>query len=106
MKNILKAYMNWKILLGIGAIILLAYTFVPQIANYSWILLALLCPLSMMFMMAGMNHGDSTSKKVFVCPECSMSYEDAEWAKKCAAWCKEYKSCNLEITEHSIKTSL
>ena len=103
MKNILKACMNWKVLLGMGAVILLAYIFVPQIANYSWILLALICPLSMMFMMAGMKHGDSMQKKVFVCPECNLSYEDAEWAKKCATWCREHKSCNLEITKHAIQ---
>jgi hypothetical protein len=61
MNKILKMCMNWKVLLGIGAVILLAYLFAPQIANYSWILLALLCPLSMMFMMASMNHNNDKS---------------------------------------------
>lgn len=95
--------MNWKVLLGIGAVILLAYLFVPNLASYSWVLLVLACPLSMMFMMAGMKHDSDTPKKVFVCPECNLSYEDADWAKKCAAWCKEHHSCNLEITEHAVK---
>ena len=95
--------MNWKVLLGIGAVILLAYLFVPNIASYSWILLVLLCPLSMMFMMAGMNHGNSKSEKVFMCPECGLGYKDAEWAKKCAAWCKLHKTCNTEIIKHAVK---
>ena len=95
--------MDWKVLLGIGIVILLAYLFVPQIANYSWILLALICPLSMMFMMAGMKHGDDKSEKIFICPECNLEYKDAEWAKKCATWCKEYNSCNLEIIKHAVQ---
>ena len=95
--------MNWKVLLGIGVAILLAYLFVPQIANYSWILLALICPLSMMFMMAGMKHGHDKSERIFVCPECNLGYKNADWAKKCAAWCKKHRSCNLEITEHAVK---
>ena len=103
MKNILKVCLNPKVLIGIGAAIVLAYLFVPQIANYSWVLFALACPLSMIIMMAGMKHGNSAAEKVFVCPECGLSYKDAEWAKKCAAWCKEHQSCNLEITDHAVK---
>jgi hypothetical protein len=103
MKNILKMCVNWKVLLGIGAVILLAYLFVPNIASYSWVLLVLACPLSMMLMMAGMNHGNDKSEKVFMCPECGLGYKDAEWAKKCATWCKEHNSCNLEITKHAVK---
>lgn len=102
MKNILKMCMNWKALLGIGAVILLAYLFIPNIASYSWILFILVCPLSMMLMMASMDHGDKKSK-LFVCPECDVSYNEAEWAKKCAAWCKEHKTCNVEIIKHSVK---
>ena len=103
MKNILKMCMNWKILLGIGIVILLAYLFVPNIASYSWVLLVLACPLSMMLMMAGMDHSNDKSEKVFMCPECGLGYKDAEWAKKCAVWCKEHNSCNLEITQHAVK---
>jgi len=102
MKNILKMCMNWKVFLGIGVVILLAYLFVPNIASYSWILFVLVCPLSMMLMMAGMNHDGNKSEKLFVCPECGMSYKEVEWAKKCAAWCKEHKSCNMEITQHAV----
>lgn len=42
-------------------------------------------------------------KKYFICEECKFSYESEEWAKKCEDWCKKYKSCNLEITKHSVK---
>lgn len=103
MKNILNMCMSPKVLLAVGAVILFVYIFVPHIANYSWILIALICPLSMMLMMAGMNHDGKKSDKVFVCPECGLSYKDAEWAKKCAAWCREHKSCNLEIIKHAIQ---
>lgn len=95
--------MNWQILLGIGAAIIFAYLFVPQIASYSWVLLALACPFSMMFMMASMDHSHDKSERVFACPECGLAYKDAQWAKKCAAWCKEHKSCNLEIIKHAVQ---
>lgn len=101
MKKILKMCVNWKVLLGIGAVILLAYLFVPNIAGYSWILFVFLCPLSMILVMVTMNH--DKSERVFVCPECGLSYNDPEWVKKCAAWCKEHHSCNLEIIEHAVK---
>ncbi len=103
MKNILKACLNWKVLLGIGAVILLAYLFVPQIANYAWVLLVLACPLSMMFMMATMNHKGDNSNKLFMCSECGKSYNEAEWAQKCSAWCREHHSCNLEIIKHAVE---
>ncbi len=99
--QILKGCLNWKVILPLGIAVLLAYVFVPQIANYAWVLLVLVCPLSMIFMMTGMKHGEP--EKVFGCAECGLSYKNAEWAKKCAAWCKEHHSCNLEITEHAIK---
>jgi len=45
-----------------------------------------------------------TDKKVYQCPECGLHYRDDETAKKCKAWCNEHKSCNLEITQHSVET--
>lgn len=30
-----------------------------------------------------------------------MHYKDKNWKDKCEAWCKEHKSCNLEITAHA-----
>ena len=43
-------------------------------------------------------------KQRYVCPECGMHYESEEIMKKCEAWCAEYKSCNLDITKHSIQS--
>ncbi|KKR09754.1 MAG: hypothetical protein UT37_C0011G0011 [Parcubacteria group bacterium GW2011_GWA2_39_18] len=51
------------------------------------------------------NHNLTTKKednKLYQCPECGLWYNDKEWAEKCEAWCKERKSCNLEITSHSV----
>ena len=38
------------------------------------------------------------NKKLFQCPECGFHYIDKAMAEKCEAWCREHKSCNLEIT--------
>ncbi len=38
----------------------------------------------------------------YKCKECGLVYEDENIAKKCQAWCKRYKSCNLEITKSAI----
>lgn len=37
------------------------------------------------------------------CPECGLKYKEKEWAEKCEAWCREHKSCNLEIIAHAEK---
>ncbi len=101
----LKACLNYKVLTGIAAVIFLAYLFAPQLAQYSWLLLVIACPISMIAMMAGMQHTQDKSnspKQVFVCSECSLSYADKEWARKCQVWCREHKSCNLEIIKHAL----
>ncbi len=103
MKNILKSCLNPKVLIGIGLVILLTYIFVPKIANFSWILFVLVCPLSMVIMMLMMDHNNQNKpNKLFVCPECNLSYKEAGWAKKCEAWCKEHHTCNVEITKHAV----
>jgi len=78
-------------------------------SNYwSWLVI-LLCPLMHIFMMSGHAHDDRCNHKVtkevklYKCPECGLEYQEKEWVKKCEAWCKKHKSCNLEITKHSIK---
>ncbi len=105
MKNIFKTCCNWKVLLGILGVLLFAFIFVPQIANYAWVLLVLVCPLSMVLMLAAMNHKSHKPEKEFVCPECGLEYREPEWARKCAAWCTEHRSCHLEITKHAIKNT-
>ncbi len=37
------------------------------------------------------------------CDECGLHYAEKEVALKCEAWCKEHKSCNLEITSHAVQ---
>ncbi len=39
----------------------------------------------------------------WICEECKLKYIEKDWAEKCENWCKEYKSCNLEITNHATK---
>lgn len=36
----------------------------------------------------------------YTCPECGFVYKEKEWAEKCEKWCRENKSCNLEIIAH------
>tara|TARA_B100000745_G_C19939007_1_gene316482 strand:- start:404 stop:568 length:165 start_codon:yes stop_codon:yes gene_type:complete len=40
---------------------------------------------------------------LYQCEECELKYRDAEFATKCEAWCKEHKSCNLDIISHAEK---
>lgn len=45
------------------------------------------------------------SNTLYQCEICGYRYEDKEWAEKCEAWCKEHKSCNLEIVAHGTPPS-
>jgi len=42
------------------------------------------------------------TKEVYVCEACKMIYAKKELAKKCEDFCRKYRSCNTEITKHSI----
>ncbi len=42
-------------------------------------------------------------KTFYQCQECGLSYETKELAESCENWCKEYKSCNLEIVKNAVK---
>lgn len=44
-------------------------------------------------------------KELYQCEECGFKYEEKGWAEKCEAWCKEHKSCNLEITSHAVTSN-
>ena len=39
-------------------------------------------------------------KETYVCPICRYRYEDKAWAEQCEEWCREHKSCNLDIIAH------
>ncbi|MDO8601182.1 MAG: hypothetical protein Q7R46_00710 [bacterium] len=41
-------------------------------------------------------------KTLYQCQECGFEYKEKEWAEKCEAWCKNTKSCNLEIIKHAV----
>ncbi len=41
--------------------------------------------------------------KLFKCKECDLKYDNIEWRDKCEKWCKENRSCNLDIIKYSIK---
>ncbi|MBI2101034.1 hypothetical protein HYT53_00295 [Candidatus Woesearchaeota archaeon] len=43
------------------------------------------------------------NKTYYICEECSFAYKDKKTALKCEAWCRKYKSCNVEITKHAVK---
>lgn len=40
--------------------------------------------------------------ELYQCEECKLLYQELGWAEKCENWCKEYKSCNLDITSHAV----
>ena len=48
------------------------------------------------------------TKKVnglFLCEECDLLYKEEALAQKCEDWCREKKSCNLEITKYAVNKS-
>ena len=42
-------------------------------------------------------------KALFICESCGFAYPTQELAKRCEAYCREYRSCSLEITQHAVK---
>lgn len=52
--------LHLKLVLGVAAVLLVLGAFgVPVLSNLPLLGLLLICPLMIMFMMRGMNHGDS-----------------------------------------------
>lgn len=45
----------------------------------------------------------TSQKNLYQCPECGFHYQDTALAKKCEAWCREHKSCSIEITTYAIE---
>lgn len=41
------------------------------------------------------------NNELYQCEECGFHYQDKAAAEKCEAWCKEHKSCNIEITSRA-----
>lgn len=41
-------------------------------------------------------------EEYYYCEICKLLYKHKDWAEKCENWCKENKSCNLDITKHAI----
>ncbi len=66
-----------------------------------WILVFVLVVLFIVAMVKYIFEDKKESKnKVYVCKECGYEYEDKIWAEKCENWCREHKSCNLDIIKH------
>ncbi len=47
----------------------------------------------------------AASGNLYSCSECGFNYRDKETAEKCEKWCKEHKSCNVEIIKYAVKES-
>jgi len=62
LSHALKMCLNWKVLTVIIAVIVVLFVIAPKWAIFAPYLLILVCPLSMILMMAGMKHTDSKSK--------------------------------------------
>ncbi len=43
------------------------------------------------------------NRLLYQCEECKFLYLKKELAFKCEVWCRENKSCNLEITKLAVK---
>ena len=44
---------------------------------------------------------NENNRILYQCEECGFRYIEREWAEKCEAWCREHKSCNIEITANA-----
>ncbi len=48
------------------------------------------------------DKNSNTEQQMYQCSECGLWYVEEEWKEKCEIWCRENKSCNLEIIKHSV----
>ncbi|MBS7620350.1 hypothetical protein KEJ21_06890 [Candidatus Bathyarchaeota archaeon] len=42
-------------------------------------------------------------KVLFICEECGLGYHDRETAEKCEEYCRNTKTCSLEIIKKAVK---
>lgn len=49
------------------------------------------------------NNFEPKNHAVYKCLECGLLYKEKKWRDQCYDWCREHKSCNIEIIEHAIK---
>ncbi len=42
-------------------------------------------------------------RKSYKCPVCGLHYASQSMARKCASWCRRYKSCNTVIAGQSLE---
>lgn len=40
----------------------------------------------------------------YECSECRLHYRDKETQEKCEAWCREHRSCNIEIIKSAVES--
>ena len=48
-----------------------------------------------------MDEEIKNNQSLYQCKGCGLHYKDKELADKCEAWCKEHKTCNVEITNQA-----
>lgn len=41
------------------------------------------------------------NQELYQCEECGFHYREKELAERCESWCREHKSCSLEITAYA-----
>jgi len=68
-----------------------------------WVVVLGLLILGAVYLYKMVFQKNKKSNKVYICSECGYEYEEKEWAVKCQNWCKEHKSCNLDIIKHGKK---
>jgi len=39
----------------------------------------------------------------YMCEECGLVYSELRIAERCEEWCRNHKSCNLEITRNAVR---
>ncbi|MBI3305276.1 hypothetical protein HYZ80_03075 [Candidatus Parcubacteria bacterium] len=42
------------------------------------------------------------NRTLFACEACGFRYPTEDLAQRCEAWCREHRSCNLEIIKYGL----